>query len=148
MIFKLQLQSVQVPVAQRAPPHYPAPRIFVHIAAEFRCRGHDPGRLGDTEPQLDGHIAYRAARHGDVRFRFDLDFALIALPHCGYLFLLLRGRPAMSSARSTLSAVRVFPSVTPNSVAVIATEGRIPAIMVSPPIRPTICAVSATVRAK
>ena len=56
--------------------------------------------------------------------------------------------PNKSRARSTSIAVIAVPKVNPNCVAVMATLGRIPASTVWPPMRPIICAVSATVRAK
>src|SRR5205823_11186076 len=141
-----QLDALDAAVAHGAPMHYASSSILVDVTGKLGRGSDDAGRFGRVESNPRGDIAHGTPRDDNVGFCSDGNFTdFMAVDHDAPSSL---SRSAMSNARSTVSAVRVAPSVKPSCVAAIATAGFMPAMIVSPPMRVIIAAVSATVRAK
>src|SRR5713226_3222137 len=131
---------------QHPAPHDPGARIQKDVPRQFRGRRNDARDIGDPEAQPGRRLPNRLAHGYDVTLRPQGNFFGKGVIH-GFCTCWGPSRK-MSSARSTLKAVRVLPSVNPSWVTVMATLGRIPVRTVRPPIKPTIRVVSAIVRAK
>src|SRR5437879_2270424 len=120
--------------------HDPGARIQKDVPCQFRGRRNDARDIGDPEAQPGRRLPNRLAHDYDVSFRPEGNFFGKGVIH-GFCTCWGPSRK-MSSARSTLKAVRVLPSVNPSWVMVMATLGRIPVRTVRPPIVPTIRVVS------
>src|SRR6185437_2372022 len=128
------------------PSHNSAPGVLEKITGQLRRGRYNTGHVGKIKTGLRCCLPDGSPCNDNVALCLNLDFPLGRGVHCNFFD---RGLlVTMSSARSTLSAVSMFPRVKPISVAVTATAGRIPAMIVLPPMRVTIWAVSETVLAK
>src|SRR5216683_6727814 len=131
---------------QHPAPHEPGARIQKDVPCQFRSRRNDARDVGDPEAQPRRRLPNRLAHGYDVTLCTQGNFLGKRITH-GFCTCEGPSRK-MSSARSTLKAVRVLPSVNPSWVMVMATLGRIPVRTVRPPIMATICVVSVIIRAK
>src|SRR5258708_32041130 len=131
---------------QRPAPHDPGAGIQKDVPCQFRSRRNDARDVGDPEAQPRRRLPNRLAHGYDVTLCTQGNFLGERITH-GFCTCWGPSRK-MSSARSTLKAVRVLPNVNPSCVMVIATLGRIPVRTVRPPIMPTIRVVSVIMRAK
>src|ERR1051325_9820064 len=148
MVGELNFEARQGFVLQTAPAHNPGAGVLDYVARQLRGCRDDAGHIGRAKSRLARRLPHRATGQDNVSFALESNLALRRAHGFRNGFRTWRGLTARSSARSTLRAVSILPSESPISVAVTATAGRIPEIIVRPPINATICAVSVTVRAK